>query len=135
MKNGKPMFTYNYLGLSSYTVAGKTTIKGRSQIVFDFSWDGPKPGAGGVGKIFVNGQMVAQSRIDKTQGYMFSADETANVGVDDATHVTDYGGRSEFTGGTINKIVLSIKPEGTQLSKQLQDSVKSDEEQRKYLEE
>ncbi len=135
LKNGKPMFTYNYLGLSSYTVSGKTAIKGRSQILFDFSWDGPKPGAGGTGKIFVNGQLAAQNRIDKTQGYIFSADETADVGVDDATHVADYGGKSDFEGGTIYKIVLNINPAGAQLNKQQQDSLKSDEEQRKYLEE
>jgi arylsulfatase A-like enzyme len=135
LKNGKPMFTYNYLGLSSYTVAGKVAIKGKSRIVFDFSWDGPKPGAGGLGKIFVNGKMVAQNRIDKTQGYIFSADETADVGVDDATHVADYGKESEFRGGTIDKIVLSIKPSSPQLSKQQQDSVQAEEVEREYLEE
>lgn len=135
LKNGKPMFTYNYLGLSSYTVAGKAAIKGRSQIVFDFSWDGPKPGAGGLGKIFVNGQLVAQSRVDKTQGYIFSADETADVGVDDATHVADYGKESAFTGGTIDKIVFRIKPESPQLSKPQQDSVRAEEAEREYLEE
>jgi len=89
----------------------------------------------GLGKIFVNGQLVAQNRIDKTQGYMFSADETADVGVDDATHVADYGGASEFTRGTIDKIVFSIKPVSPQLSKQEQDSVSAQEADREYLEE
>src|SRR5450631_881237 len=135
LKNGKPMFTYNYLGLTTYTVAGKTVIKGKSQVIFDFSWDGPKPGAGGLGKIFVNGQLVAKNRIDKTEGYIFSADETADVGVDDATHVADYGKESELLGGTIDKIVLSIKPVASQLNKSQQDSVRAEEAEREYLEE
>jgi arylsulfatase A-like enzyme len=134
LKNGKPMFTYNYLGLSSYTVAVKSVIKGKNNIVLDFTWDGPKPGAGGLARIFVNNQLVAQGRIDKTQGYIFSADETADVGVDDATHVADYGHDSRFT-GSIDKIVLQLKPQGPGINKAQEDSVKSEEEQRKYLEE
>ena len=134
LKNGRPMFTYNYLGLTSYTVAAKTVVKGKSQVVFDFSWDGPKPGAGGLGKMYINGQLVAQSRIEKTQGYMFSADETADVGVDDATHVADYGKQSEFTGGVIDKIVVSIKPQSPQL-RNLQDSVQAVEAKKEYLQE
>jgi hypothetical protein len=128
------MFTYNYLGLSSYTVAVKSVIKGKNNIVLDFTWDGPKPGAGGLARIFVNNQLVAQGRIDKTQGYIFSADETADVGVDDATHVADYGHDSRFT-GSIDKIVLQLKPQGPGINKAQEDSVKSEEEQRKYLEE
>jgi arylsulfatase A-like enzyme len=134
LKNGKPMFTYNYLGLSSYTVAGKTILKGKNQLVFDFAWDGPKPGAGGLGKLIVDGRVVGESRIEKTQGYIFSADETADVGVDDATHVADYGKHSEFTGGVIDKIVFSIKPQSSTLSKQ-QDSVEISEATKQYLEE
>jgi len=42
---------------------------------------------------------------------------------------------SEFTEGTIDKIVLRIKPESPQLNKQQQDSVSAEEVEREYLEE
>ena len=43
----------------------------------------------GTATIFVNGQKVAEGRIERTQPMIFSADETADVGVDDATPVTE----------------------------------------------
>jgi hypothetical protein len=43
--------------------------------------------------------------------------KTTDVGVDDATHISDYVKESEFIGGTIGKIVLRIKPAVSQLNK------------------
>jgi len=37
----------------------------------------------------VNDKNVAEGRIERTQAGLFSADETADVGVDDATPVTE----------------------------------------------
>ena len=51
--------------------------------------------------VFVNGDVVAEARIDKTVPFMFSADETMDIGVDSASPVTDdYGSGHEnvFTG-------------------------------------
>lgn len=55
---------------------------------------------GGKGTISVNGTKVAEGRIEKTTPFVFSADETADVGVDEATPVTEaYEERdNEFTG-------------------------------------
>ncbi|HEC45145.1 hypothetical protein LCGC14_3014430 [marine sediment metagenome] len=54
---------------------------------------------------------VVEGRIDKTQPAVFSADETADVGLDDATQVADLVFKnvhdSEFT-GYINKVTISI---------------------------
>jgi arylsulfatase len=61
--------------------------------------------------ISVNGEEVAKGRIAKTQPNMFSADETADVGLDNQTPVAeDIGiGRvaTRFT-GMINKITLEV---------------------------
>ena len=53
------------------------------------------------GTLLADGQVVAEGRIDKTVPFIFSADETLDVGKDDASPVTsDYpaGPENSFTG-------------------------------------
>lgn len=113
MKDGKPVYTYNYLGLERFTVASKSTIPaGEATILLDFVYDGGGLGKGGLATLSVNGKTVAEGRIEKTQPLLFSADETADVGLDNQTPVAeDIGiGREEtrFT-GKIHKITLAVK--------------------------
>ena len=112
MKDGKPTYTYNFLGLQRFTMAAADALpKGKATIRFEFAYDGGGLGKGGVGTILVNGKKVAAGKIDRTQGGIFSADETADVGVDEATPVTeDYKeGDNAFT-GKILKVVVEYEP-------------------------
>src|SRR5277367_1250192 len=64
LKNGRPIFTYNWVGLNHYTIAGEQPVPaGKATIRFEFTTDGGKLGAGGTGSIFVNGAKVATGRI------------------------------------------------------------------------
>ena len=67
-------------------------------------------GKGGIGTILVNGQKVAEGRIEHTQCCIFSADEGTDVGVDEGTPVTeDYKeGNNKFT-GKIQKVTIDLK--------------------------
>jgi len=89
MDNGRPAYTYNWFGLDSYTVTSSKAIpKGSAEVKLDFAYEGGKdPGKGGIATIYVNGDKVAEGRIEKTIPFVFSADETADVGKDDATQV------------------------------------------------
>ncbi|MGB5896182.1 MAG: arylsulfatase [Ignavibacteriaceae bacterium] len=112
MDNGKPAYTYNYFGLHSYTVKSPTKLTKESvEIKLTFDYDGGGTGKGGTAVLFVDGKKVAEGRIEKTQPAVFSADETADVGLDDATQVADMVFKdvedSEFT-GYIDKVVISI---------------------------
>ncbi len=112
MNNGKPAYTYNYFGLERYTVESSKAIKSpNAEIKLEFTYDGGGTGKGGVAKIFIDGEQVAEGRIEKTQPAVFSADETADVGLDDATQVADLVFKdvhdSEFT-GYVNKVTISI---------------------------
>jgi arylsulfatase len=111
LKDGKPTYTYNYLGLERSTVASFQSLSGgKSTIRFDFAYDGGL-GKGGMGTISVNGQKVAEGRIERTQCCVFSADEGADVGVDDGTPVSeDYqpGEASKFT-GKIARVTIELK--------------------------
>jgi hypothetical protein len=84
VKDGRPVYTYNWLGLRNgasqrQLAAGKNTIR------FEFAC----AGKGGLGTILVNGQKVADARIDQTQCYMFSLDEGADVDRNKGTPVTE----------------------------------------------
>ncbi len=111
MKDGKPVYTYNFLGLQRYSVSAPQPLHaGKAAIRFEFAYDGGGMGKGGVGTLLVNEQKVAEGRIEHTQPFIFSGDETADVGQDDATPVTeDYKeGDNKFT-GKIHKVTIELK--------------------------
>jgi arylsulfatase A-like enzyme len=114
LKDGIPTYTYNFLGLERYSVKGTQPLKpGKAKIRFDFTYDGGGIGKGGAGTLSVNGAKLAAGRIDRTQPNIFSADETADVGTDEATPVTeDYQeGNNAFT-GKIQKVTIELQPAG-----------------------
>jgi hypothetical protein len=73
--------------------------------------DAPKPSTGGKSILYVDGQQVAEGRIPKTQPFVFSGDERADVGEDAETGVSnDYKqGDNKFT-GKIEKVTIDTKP-------------------------
>ncbi len=113
LKNGKPEFTYNFLGLERYVVAGSEKLsKGPVNLKFDFVYDGGGLGKGGVGTIYINGKSAGKARIEKTQPYIFSADETADVGLDNQTPVAlgiGYGPEETIFTGKIHKVTVELK--------------------------
>ena len=109
-KGGRPMYHYNWLGMQRFTVAATEAVPaGKATVRFEFAYDGGGIGKGGLGTIYVNDKKVAEGRIERTQPMMFSADETADVGVDDAMPVTeDYKlGDNEFT-GKIHSVKIDV---------------------------
>jgi hypothetical protein len=113
VKDGKPAYTYNFLGLERYTVAALEALpEGSATVVLDFAYDGGGLGKGGDAALYVNGKQVAEGRIERTQPNVFSADETADVGLDNQTPVAEgigIGAETRFT-GKINKITLEVTP-------------------------
>jgi len=114
LKDGKPVYGYNYLGLETYTVASDAALpKGKATIKLDFAYAGErKLGAGGTAMLYINNEKVGEGKIEKTQCCIFSADETANVGIDRETPVVpaDYANEEEsrFT-GKIVKVTITLK--------------------------
>jgi len=111
MKDGKPNYAYNWFGKERSSIAAPDSIPpGKATIEFEFAYEGgDKPGAGGTGTISVNGKKVAEGRIEKTVPNVFSADETADVGVDDATPVTeDYKQHGNEFNGAIEKVTVEL---------------------------
>lgn len=112
VKDGVPAYDYNFLGLERATIAGSEKLKpGKATIRFEFAYDGGGPGKGGKATLFVNDQQVGEGRIEHTQPMIFSADETADVGIDLATPVVEAIGaeaKSRFT-GRIDRVTVEVK--------------------------
>jgi arylsulfatase A-like enzyme len=113
LKDGKPVYTYNFLGLQRFTVAATAPLPaGKATIRYEFAYDGGGLGKGGVGTILVNGKKAAEGRIERTHPMIFSADEGADVGEDGETPVVeDYGipAPYKFT-GRIAKVTVELAP-------------------------
>ena len=107
-----PAYGYNFLGLQHSTVAGTEKLKpGKATVRFEFAYDGGGMGKGGKGTLFVNDAKVGEGRIEHTQAAFFSADETADVGIDLGTPVVEAIGsekKSKFT-GRIPKLTIEVK--------------------------
>ncbi|HOW55810.1 MAG TPA: arylsulfatase [Syntrophorhabdaceae bacterium] len=135
LKDGKPSYTYNYLGLKSTTIAAKQVIgAGKATIRYEFAYDGGGLGKGGVGTIFVNGRKVAEGRIEQTQPLAFSGDEGADVGEDGETPVVaNYGIQApyKFT-GKISKVTIDLKETG-KAQKAQEDKLRAEAARKKAL--
>ena len=112
VKDGVPAYGYNFLGLQRYTVAGTEKLKpGKATIRFEFAYDGGGVGKGGTGTLYVNDQKAGEGRIEHTQPMIFSADETADIGIDLATPVVELIGseaRSRFN-GHIPRVTVEVQ--------------------------
>jgi arylsulfatase len=112
VKDGVPAYDYNFLGLQRTSIAGTKKIPaGKAVLRYDFAYDGGGPAKGGKGTLFVNDEKVAEGRIEHTQFGIFSADETADVGIDLGTPVVEAIGseaKSKFT-GRIPKLTVQVR--------------------------
>ena len=110
--NGILSYDYNFLGMERHTVSSSETLKpGSHEVKFDFAYDGEGIGKGGMGTLYIDGKQVGQGRIGRTQPGIFSADETADVGIDLATPVVEKIGaekKSKFN-GRIPNLVVEVK--------------------------
>jgi arylsulfatase len=111
MKDGNVHHEYNFFALERTNIAGTTALApGKHTILYEFIPDAARPGTGGKSILSVDGKQVAEGQIPKTQPFMFSADEGADVGLDGETNVSlDYKqGDNTFT-GKIVKVTVEQK--------------------------
>jgi len=112
LKDGKPAFCYNLLGLNQYKIVSTDALgPGKSTVRMEFADGGGGLGKGGTATLLVNGKKVGSGRVERTQPMVFAADETAGVGIDEASPVSDdyKEGENAFT-GTIAKVVVEVEP-------------------------
>ncbi len=118
---GVPVFLWNILNNERIRWAGQDPLApGKHTLVFDFSYDGPGLGKGGLGILKVDGKEVARKQMKKTIPFLLQWDETFDVGTDTGTPVddNDYQVPFSFT-GKILKLTIELKE--PQLTKKEQE--------------
>ena len=111
MKGGRPHHVYNFGGLEWFDVGSPQALTpGQHTILYEFAYDGGKPGSGGLSKLSIDGKPAGEVRVEHTMPFMYSADEGVDVGIDNETAVTDAykEGNNKFT-GRIVKVTVAQK--------------------------
>ncbi|MFB9903904.1 arylsulfatase [Allokutzneria oryzae] len=99
VKDGTPKYCYNFYGLARYYVAGDQPLTpGKHQVRMEFAYDGGGLAKGGDVALYLDGERIGHGRVERTVPFLFSADETCDVGTQAGSPVTtDYRVR-EFRG-------------------------------------
>jgi hypothetical protein len=116
LDDGRPTYCHNWFESDRYYVRAPEALgSGEHTILYQFDLDGGQPGAGGSGTLLIDGEVVAEGRIDKTVPFIFSADETMDIGQDLASPVTDDypGGDANVFSGTIKWVQVDLQDEDT----------------------
>ena len=114
--DGKPTFVHAFSNQEQhkYRIASNQKLSpGKHTVRFDFKYDGGGIGKGGNGTLLVDGQQVAQGRVERTVRFRFSLDETFDVGEDTGTAVIDDYAEQlpyKFT-GTLTKLTIDLAPQ------------------------
>ncbi len=109
-KDGRLRYCYNLLGLQRFTIGSDVAMPtGTCQVRMEFGYDGGGLGKGGTITLYIDGNPVGEGRVEATVPLIFSSDETADVGRDTASPVSeDYTGQnSVFTGG-VNWVQIDL---------------------------
>jgi arylsulfatase len=100
MKDRKPRYCYNLLGVQRFYVEGDQEIpSGKHQVRMEFAYEGGGLGKGGTVELFVDGEQVGKGTVAATAPMIFSADDTCDIGKEGGALVAeDYPVPNDFTG-------------------------------------
>ena len=109
-KDGKAKFVYNVLGIKSFDIEATEQIPaGRTQVRMEFVYDGGGLGKGGAVTLYYDGMAAGEGRVEQTQGFIFSADETTDIGYESGTTVSsDYTAHTSKFNGKINWVQIDL---------------------------
>jgi arylsulfatase A-like enzyme len=109
-RDGRPAFTYNHVGLREYTTTATERVAGKATITVDFAYDGNGRGKGGTVTISINGKKVGSGRVENTNANIFSADDAADVGIDEGTNVSSaYRQHDNRFTGRIQRVKVDVR--------------------------
>jgi arylsulfatase A-like enzyme len=109
LKDGKPRYCYNLLGIQRFYVESETEVPaGTHQVRMEFDYAGPGMGKGGTATLYLDGVEVGSGEIAGTAAAVFSADDTCDVGRENGALVADdYPVPNAFT-GEINWVEIDV---------------------------
>jgi arylsulfatase A-like enzyme len=109
LRNGKPRYCYNLLGIQRFYVDSDRKVPvGTHQVRMEFAYDGPGLGKGGDVTLYLDGAKVGEGKVDGTAAMIFSADDTCDVGQENGALVADdYPVPNTFT-GEVNWVEIDV---------------------------
>jgi arylsulfatase len=110
LHEGRLKYCYSFFGVRRFTVESEAAVPaGEHQVRMEFAYDGGGLAKGGTVTLYVDGESAGEGRVEHTQPLIFSADETADVGNETGTTVSDDydAGSSRFT-GTIEWVQIDL---------------------------
>ena len=109
-KDGKLKYCYNFFGIEDYLVGSDGPIPaGEHELRMRFKYDGGGLGKGADITLYVDGKEVGKGRVERTHGYIFSMDETTEIGCDKGEPVsTDYDPRDNEFNGKVKWVQIDI---------------------------
>ena len=108
--DGRPVYCYNLLGLRRDKVVGDTALPaGTHQLRMEFAYDGGGLGKGADVTLYVDGTNVGSGRLEATVPLVYSFDETADIGRDTASPVSDdYDGADSLFNGSVKWVQIDV---------------------------
>ncbi|MFD6057689.1 sulfatase-like hydrolase/transferase [Rhodococcus wratislaviensis] len=100
-RDGYLKYTYNVLGMNEYTTTSDQPLSpGEHEVRMEFEYEGGGLGKGGTVTLSADGHPIGTGKVERTLPFMFSMDETVDVGIDVASPVSrEYGPTGNgFTG-------------------------------------
>jgi arylsulfatase len=107
---GRLKYCYNVVGILKYYVASTSTLpSGSHQVRMEFAYDGGGIGKGGSVTLYLDGKPIGQGRVERTHRFLFSMDETLEVGCDVGEPVAeDYGPKNNAFNGKVEWVQIDI---------------------------
>ena len=107
---GKPAYCYNLFGLQQSKLYGDEALSaGEHQVRLEFAYDGGGLAKGGTNTLYVDGNQVAEGRIEASVPMLFSADETLDLGGDTGSYVSDdYDAKTNAFTGRVRWVQLDL---------------------------
>ncbi len=115
VKDGRLVYLYNLCGLRETAITSTQALTvGTHQVRMEFVYDGGGLGKGANVTLFIDGNAVGNGHLDATLPFVFSADETSDVGVKHGSPMTPDmpPGKTAFN-GTVNLVVIETSGEST----------------------
>jgi arylsulfatase len=106
-KTGQLRYAYNFFGLTTTIVEGQPIPPGHHQVRVEFAYDGNGIAKGGGLSLYLDGNKVGEGRIEQTEPFVFSADETLDIGFESGSSVTTDYSSNRFN-GEVNWVQIDV---------------------------
>jgi hypothetical protein len=109
-RGGRPKYCYNFFGIERFVIEGSDAMSaGTHQVRMEFVYDGGEIAKGGDVTLFVDGDQVGAGRVEQTEPFLLSADETCDIGFEAGSPViVDYEADKGRFNGEVKWVQIDV---------------------------